>query len=269
MIGLAILTADFWELLILFVIVLVHELGHSIAATFYSWRIKQILILPFGGVAEMEEHGNRPLKEELVVTLAGPLQHVWLTGAGFLLYKMSVFSLATWELFFTFNLMIFLVNLLPIWPLDGGRLMSILFSKFTPYATSHERMLQCSFFFLSLFFLVYLWIDPLHLNMWIISIFLFYSLYTEWKQRHFVFMRFLLERYYGKSSSFSNITPIVVDEKEKIHHVLQRFKRDSKHNIIIMKGDKKQSPLDENELLHAYFKEKLTTIDIGDILYSY
>jgi stage IV sporulation protein FB len=36
-----------------------------------------------------------------------------------------------------------------------------------------------------------------------------------------------------------------------------------------MKGNKKQTPLDENELLHAYFKEKLTTIDIGDILYSY
>lgn len=228
-----------------------------------------MLILPFGGVAEMEEHGNRPLKEELIVTLAGPVQHIWLGAVGFFLYKMGVLSPGTWELFFTFNAMILIVNLLPIWPLDGGKLLGIFLSKFTSFATSHERTLQYSFAFLSLFFLGYLIVDPLHLNMWIISIFLFYTLYSEWKQRHFVFIRFLLERYYGKTNYFTSITPIVVDEKEKIHDVLQRFKRDCKHNIIVMKGDKKQTPLDENELLHAYFKEKLTTVDIGDILYSY
>ncbi|MFE7063069.1 M50 family metallopeptidase [Sutcliffiella sp. NPDC057660] len=269
MIGLAILTANFWELLILFIIVVVHELGHSLAATYFSWRIKQVLILPFGGVAEMEEHGNRPLREELIVTLAGPLQHIWLAAVGYFLFTVNVLSQEMWELFFTFNLMIFLVNLLPIWPLDGGKLMSIALSKFSSFATSHERTLQYSFVFLSIFFLIYLVIDPLHLNMWIISLFLFYSLFSEWKQRHFVFIRFLLERYYGKTNSVSKITPIVVDETEKIHQVLQKFKRDCKHNIIVMKGNKKQTPLDENELLHAYFKEKLTTIDIGDILYSY
>jgi stage IV sporulation protein FB len=267
--GLAILTANFRELLLLFFIVLVHELGHSVAATFYSWRIKQVLILPFGGIAEMEEHGNRPLKEELAVTLAGPLQHVWLGAAGYLLFQLGFMSVGTWELFFTFNVMIFLVNLLPIWPLDGGKLMGLLISRYSAFAQAHERTLQVSFVILALFFAVYLFIDPMHINIWIITTYLFYSLYSEWKQRHFVFIRFLMERYYGKTTAISTISPIVVDEKEKIHHVLQKFKRDCKHNIIVMKGDKKQPPLDENELLHAYFKEKLTTIDIGDILYSY
>ncbi|WP_277351306.1 M50 family metallopeptidase [Bacillus sp. RO1] len=267
--GLAILTANFRELLILFFIVFIHELGHGIAATHYNWRIKQVLLLPFGGVAEMEEHGNRPLKEELVVTLAGPLQHVWLSAGAFLLFKLGYLSAGMWEMFFTFNIMIFLVNLLPIWPLDGGKIMGLLFSRTSAFAQAHERTLQASFVFLALFCTTYLVIDPLHINIWIITVFLFFSLYTEWKQRHFVFMRFLMERYYGKNNSFSTITPIVVDEKEKIHQVLQKFKRDCKHSIIVMKGKDKQPPLDENELLHAYFKEKLTTIDIGDILYSY
>ena len=78
--ALAIMTAHFFELTMFLMIVLIHELGHAFAASFYSWRIKRISLLPFGGVAEMDEHGNRPLKEEAIVTLAGPLQHVWMIG---------------------------------------------------------------------------------------------------------------------------------------------------------------------------------------------
>lgn len=269
LVGLALMTGNFWELLILFFIVFVHELGHGLAATYYNWRIKQVLLLPFGGVAETDEHGNRPLKEELIVTLAGPLQHIWLGAGGYLLFQLGFLSGDMWELFSIFNLMIFLVNLLPIWPLDGGKLMGLLFSRFLAFSDAHERTLKASFLFLILFVTIYLFIDPMHINIWIITVFLLFTLKKEWSQRHFVVMRFLMERYYGKSNSISHITPIIVDEKEKIHHVLQKFKRDCKHNIIVMKGSNKQPPLDENELLHAYFKEKLTSIDIGDMLYSY
>ena len=66
-----IFTARFKELLLLFCIVLIHELGHAFAAAHYNWRIKRIQLLPFGGVAELEEHGNKSLKEELVVVIAG------------------------------------------------------------------------------------------------------------------------------------------------------------------------------------------------------
>ena len=52
----------------------------------FSWRIKRIFLLPFGGTVEVEEHGNRPLKEEFAVILAGPLQHVWLQAAAWLFH---------------------------------------------------------------------------------------------------------------------------------------------------------------------------------------
>ena len=268
-IGISIVTANFWELLLLFIIVFVHELGHSVAATFFSWRIKQILILPFGGVCETEEHGNRPMKEELIVTLAGPFQHILLAIGAFLLHHFQFLTTSTFELFMLMNVMIFIVNLLPIWPLDGGKLLFLTLSHKQPFIDAYEKVLRFSAIFLASFFVFYLFIDPYHLNVWVIATFLFYSLYHDWKHRHYVFVRFLVERYYGKSISFSKIEPIIVDEKEKIHHVLQRFQRGCKHNVIVMKGDKKQSPLDENEILYAYFTEKLTTIDIGDILYSY
>ncbi|AST92732.1 M50 family metallopeptidase [Sutcliffiella cohnii] len=268
-IGLSILTAKFWELLLLFSIVLVHELGHGFAAAHFKWKIKQILLLPFGGVAEMEEHGNRPVKEEVIVILAGPFQHVWLAILAYFLYIGEVITLQTFEMFFSFNVMILVVNLLPIWPLDGGKLLFILLSKYYAFSIAHEKALRFSFFFLIAFSILYLIVAPLHLNVWIIVAFLLFSLIQEWRQRHYVFIRFLLERYYGRKNEFTSLKPIVVDEKDKLLQVLYQFKRDCKHSIVVMKGNAKQEPLDENELLHAYFAEKLTSINIGDILYSY
>lgn len=82
-IGIAILTAHFVEMMMLLLIVFIHEMGHAVCAQHFKWRIKSIQLLPFGGAVETEEYGNKSLKEDLAVVLAGPLQHVWLIGAAF------------------------------------------------------------------------------------------------------------------------------------------------------------------------------------------
>ncbi len=87
----AIMTAQFQTLLLLFWIVLWHELGHVVAAHMFSWRVKRILLLPFGGVAEMDEHGNRPFHEELIVTLAGPFQHIFIFSSRISLMKRTCY----------------------------------------------------------------------------------------------------------------------------------------------------------------------------------
>src|SRR3954453_11659306 len=115
--ALAIMTAHFFELTMFLIIVLIHELGHAFAAAFFSWRIKRITLLPFGGVAEMDEHGNRPLKEEAIVVLAGPLQHIWMVLAAYALFSMSLISEPFFQMFLHYNVMIFIFNLIPIWPL--------------------------------------------------------------------------------------------------------------------------------------------------------
>ncbi len=68
--GLGLMTGHIKALLCLLLVVSVHELGHAALAVFFSWRIKRIFLLPFGGTVEVEEHGNRPLKEEFAVILA-------------------------------------------------------------------------------------------------------------------------------------------------------------------------------------------------------
>src|SRR5690625_7588673 len=70
------LTGTFMELSIILAIVLFHELGHFLFARLFHWRIHSIMLWVFGGVMKTEEHGNKPIHEDALVTIAGPLQHI-------------------------------------------------------------------------------------------------------------------------------------------------------------------------------------------------
>lgn len=269
MIAIAILTGNFIDLSLFLIIVLIHELGHAVAASYLSWRIKRISLLPFGGVAEMDEHGNRPIKEEAIVILAGPLQHVWMMGLTFLLFQISWVPLELYQKFIEFNIMVLIFNLLPIWPLDGGKLIYLWRSLKESFPLAHRRTMAISAVSLLLFTLIVLALQPFNLNMWVIIAFLSFSLYFEWKQSRYVFVRFLLERYYGKKIDFQVLKQIHVSEDESILRVLQKFQRGYKHLIIIEKDDNESAQLDENEILHAYFTEKMLSAKIGELLYPY
>src|SRR5690554_6371805 len=61
------ITGYILELIVLFAVVVIHELGHVVAASSFRWRVREIRLLPFGGVAEVEEAGNVPAWQELIV----------------------------------------------------------------------------------------------------------------------------------------------------------------------------------------------------------
>jgi len=268
-IALSIATAHFLEVSLLLGIIFIHEMGHAAAASFFSWRIKKISLLPFGGVAEMDEHGNRPLKEEMIVVLAGPLQHVWMVGLAYVLFSLQLLPEDLFHIFINYNVMILVFNLFPVWPLDGGKLVFLLLSLKDSFPRAHQLTLLISLCCLSLFSVSILVTAPLHLNVWVVIIFLFFSLYHEWKQRRYIFMRFLLERYYGKKATLDNLKPIQANEEDLLIHVLEKFQRGCKHPIIVEADGRETGKLDENELLHAYFSEKRLTDKISDLLFSY
>lgn len=264
----AIMTAQFQTLLLLFWIVLWHELGHVVAAHRFSWRVKRILLLPFGGVAEMDEHGNRPFHEEFIVTIAGPFQHIVIFFIAYVAHYVNILSDEWYKQLLEYNLSILLINLLPIWPLDGGKLLFLYRTMRTSFRRAHEQALYASIFFLSVCFIGLLAMAPMQINLWIIVCFLAHAIWFEWKQRTYVWMRFLLERYYGKRSEYRALKRLVVDANDPLFRVLLLFHRGKKHAIIVRKNEIEME-LDENELLYAYFHEKRTNEPIGHLLYTY
>lgn len=132
----------------LFFIVFCHELGHAVAAKYFGCRLRKIELLPFGGVSETEEYGNRPYHEELIVVLAGPFQHLVLIGFSWIAYAIFPFwSQADHQIFLFHNAALFIFNLLPIWPLDGGKLLQLAACKIWPYRTAQKWALRWSLFF--------------------------------------------------------------------------------------------------------------------------
>ncbi|WP_241657884.1 M50 family metallopeptidase [Anaerobacillus alkaliphilus] len=263
-IGIGIITGYFKEVIMVFTIVFIHEMGHSVVAHFFKWRIRKIELLPFGGVAEVEEYGNRPLKQEFWVIIAGPLQHIWLIGLSYILLPFEFWTVHDHHMFLTHNIMILLFNLVPIWPLDGGKLMYLLFSTKLSFQKSLDTTLRCSLVLLFIFAGITLYLFPFHLNLWIVLVFLLFSHYFEWKQKSYAYMRFLMERYYKPEEPFVTTVPIIVPAQLSVQDVLKQFRRGVKHKVVIK--DFSVAPkvtIYEKVILTAFFEKKQASRPIG------
>jgi stage IV sporulation protein FB len=138
--------------LLLFVCVTLHEYGHALTARHFGIRTRSILLLPIGGVANLERMPEKPV-QELLITIAGPLVNftiaallvpiVFLFGteaasdlgqASVLVDNMREPSLVNLLLYlFLTNVLLGLFNLLPAFPMDGGRLLRALLAMIMPY----------------------------------------------------------------------------------------------------------------------------------------
>jgi stage IV sporulation protein FB len=263
-IGIGILTGYFKEVIMVFSIVFIHEMGHSVVAHFFKWRIRKIELLPFGGVAEVEEYGNRPLKEEFWVIISGPIQHIWLIALSYLLLPFEFWTIHDHQMFITHNLMILTFNLLPIWPLDGGKLLYLFFSTKLSFQQSLTTTLKCSLFLLFVFAAISIYLFPFHLNLWIVLVFLLFSHYIEWKQKSYAYMRFLMEKHYKNEEPFVSTIAIVVPGQLTVQEVLKTFRRGVKHKVVIK--DFSTAPkkyIYEKAILRAFFEQKKATQPIS------
>lgn len=128
-------------MILLFVCVTLHELGHSLVARVFGVPVRDITLLPLGGVATITKNPEKPL-HELLIAIAGPLVNVvialmlivplglsnglpLLSGQGLLPQELgntvSLNTALVW--LFAANVSLALFNMIPAFPLDGGRVL--------------------------------------------------------------------------------------------------------------------------------------------------
>src|SRR5699024_4566376 len=147
-----------------------------------------------------------------------------------------------------YNTAILLFNLLPIWPLDGGKLLFVCLSSYLPYRKAYHSLIIFSMMTSLVILLLQLFVFPFTFCAFCIIIFLFIENRTEWKQRFYVFIRFLLKRYEGKSH-VSKIQPITAPYQDSLMDIFSRFKRGKKHPIYIHSPNQERKSIDEIDCL--------------------
>ncbi len=180
---LVIITGHFREFLIFSLLIIIHELGHGLAAMYYGWEIDKIIILPFGGLSLFKASLNRAIKEEFLILISGPILQI--------IFYILASVISPSSLLTNYHYAILFFNLIPIIPLDGSKLINLFFNVILPFKLGHKLTIFISF----IVFILIIYYIKFDILLWLILIFLLIKTLTDLKKHNYIFNKFLLERY--------------------------------------------------------------------------
>jgi Zn-dependent protease/CBS domain-containing protein len=153
---------------LILVAVLLHEIGHAVVSARQGLPIKGILLLPVGGLAMVDPtvqgESARNLRREALIALAGPLVNAILAGATAIVLLTMAPAHRSWlppavtaanlvASFFWINVCLCVFNLLPAFPLDGGRILRAWLARRMEFRQATRRAVSLGHLFAALFML--------------------------------------------------------------------------------------------------------------------
>ena len=180
------------NIILIYVIVFFHELGHIFIIKLLGYKIIRVDIYPSGGITRIDKKINTKLSHDILIASFGLVFQILLTFLFTFFASLSYIRSSTYEMFLTYNTTIFVFNLLPIIPLDGYKLLRCIWEILFPY----KKAFQISFVVSLISVLLFLTYHQIFsLNNYLIVTFLIYKMITEFKNFKYQNERFLLERY--------------------------------------------------------------------------
>ena len=241
-------------ILSIFVTVFLHELGHSLAAKKYNIKTKDITILPIGGLARLERIPENP-KEELVVAIAGPAVNIAIAAITSLFITIPDIKDLTIQLsggvnqsnfflnFFIVNIWLALFNLIPAFPMDGGRVLRAILSMkverhiATKIAARIGQLLAVGFIFLGFYnnpFLIF------------IGLFIFLAAQAEVEMTKAGFM---LRGIFVKDIVMKHYETI--DENDVVENAVKQLLSGQCKNFLVTSQNNPVGSLSRNEIIEA------------------
>ncbi len=214
---------------LLLVSVLLHELSHSVVSISQGIPVKKITLFIFGGMAQMDEEPDDPDKE-LKIALAGPLMSVFLLFVFYMLTRLLL-NLGVPEAYTipisyaaTLNAMIVIFNMVPAFPMDGGRVLRAIIWKYKKdlqYATRITSSMGSTFGYMLMFMGGY-WIFTGYLlnGIWFLFIGWFIRQLSESGMQN-TMMTDLFKKI--KVKEFMTESPISVEAGMSVQHLVDQY----------------------------------------------
>lgn len=130
------------ELIYSFLIVILHEMAHYTIARYYGFSGFDIEFLAVGAVLKLKDLDEASPKEDLLISISGPMINIVLAMIFYFLYKKSLVN--EFYILFSGNLAIGLFNLIPAFPLDGGRILRDWLNFRVTYKRANKIMIGTS-----------------------------------------------------------------------------------------------------------------------------
>ena len=193
----------FKDVITLFMIIIIHELGHIILSYLFKWNIKSVEIGVFGGFITYDDVIDKPFIEEIIISLGGFLMQGLIFLVTYILSKNGLFSIKEASLINRYNLSIFLFNVIPVYPLDGSKILLVILNMFIPYKKSLKITCFISVLLIFLIFLVLISLDvKINSSYIIIGFFIMGKVISLIKDIPYLFNKLLFERYLYKPVNF-------------------------------------------------------------------
>ena len=185
------------KLAISFLFVFLHELTHYLTARVLGFSGFDIEILPVGAVLKLKDLDEANAKEDLMISLSGPLLNLLLALIFYILF--IIFKKPYFDLICNSNLAIGIFNLIPAFPLDGGRVLRDILSFNNIYRKANEATIRVSMILGSVFMFVYfvsVAANRGNFNLGLIAIFVLISSIKEKERIVYLIMGYIIKKKY-------------------------------------------------------------------------
>jgi len=246
------------EILLVIITVLLHELAHVIVAIKIGVKVREIEIFPFGGVARFDSIvGNNP-RIEILVSCAGPALSFILAIIFFVLGRVTNNSFPI-DFFMKSNIFMFLFNILPLFPLDGGRIArgylayKVGIKSATKKLSYITYIVSIGLLLVSIYKLVFKF-EGIYLSL--IAIFLFIAAHNERKMAAFIFIQeFAGKKEELKKNKIMETHMLVALKQVRAKDVIECFLPKKYHLIIVIDNHGESiGTINEIQLLEGVIK---------------
>lgn len=183
------------ELFMGFIIVLIHECVHLIVARYLGFSGFTVEIYPIGTVLKLKDLEEATPKEDLIISISGPVGNFVI---GLLCFGINYFCKSDFiNHIMKYNLVIGIFNLIPVFPLDGGRVLRSILATRLIYKKANEIALRISIiigyiFLLGFFASVFMGIS--NINLALIAIFILSVSYKEKRRIAYIIMGYIIKK---------------------------------------------------------------------------